>query len=203
MKALLLALPLLLCAGCLSSPARKAYLVEYEPAAAAPAKAGAPAIRVGPFLAAEPYGAARMLVRDESNGRLHGTKGAELSTPPAVALRNSVRRALAASGRYASVLDADLPGARGGESLSGFVEAARLERRANGAHVYVLSATFRHRGAADGAVPASFSLRSEKPAAGAKPEQQAAAARAAFADLSERLVDRLSAGAAPAPAARP
>ena len=190
-----------LCSGCLSLSPRKAYIVEFEdafvsnaaqPALSSGAKDRLPALRIGAFAAAEPYGTQRMLVWEEKTGRLHGTKHAELSTRPAVALRNSVRRMVAASGRYAEVVDSDMPSSREGPLLSGYVERSRLEKRSDGSFVYVLSATFRYRASPSTPVR-SFVLKSEKTAPGAKPWQQAFAARAAYADVATRLATRLSA----------
>lgn len=186
------ALACLLCAGCLlDTSARKAYLTEYEGGAvrAVEASGARPVLRVGTVVAAEPYGSTRMLVHDAATGRLHGTLDARLATPPAVAVRNGVRRALAESGAFASVEDGALtvPGA---QTLQGFVEHARLERRADGSFAYAISATFRLSGG--GAAERSFAVRVEAPAEGDGAEQQAAAARAAAAKLAVRVVAELT-----------
>lgn len=182
----------LLSAGCLFGPsARKAYLTEYEGGAvrATDVSGERPVLRVGAFVAAEPYGSTRMLVHDAESGRLHGTEGAKLATPPAVAVRNGVRRALAESGAFASVEDGALT-VRGAQVLQGFVEHARLERRADGSFAYAISATFRVSGG--GAEERSFAVRAEAPAKSDDPAEQAAAAREAASKLVVRVVSELT-----------
>jgi len=182
----------LLAAGCLFGPsARTTYLTEYEggEVRAFEGSGKRPVLRVGPVVAAEPYGSTRMLVHDAETGRLHGTEGARLATPPAVAVRNGVRRALEESGAFESVEDGALT-VSGARTLQGFVEKARLECRKDGSCVYALSATFRVSGG--GAEDRSFAVRAEAPAADAGAASQAAAAREAAAQLAKSVVFELT-----------
>ena len=178
------------CTGCLlPGGARKTYLAEWtgEPPAADVA-AARPAVRVGPFTAAEPYASARMLVLDGKTGRLHGTKGAQLATPPAAFVQAAVVRALEKSGAFVAVVDSALAPA-GGPSLRGSVEKARLEKRADGSAVYALKVTFAWQDSA-GAARRFATCEAEAPARSPRPEDQARAAAEAAGTVASEILAR-------------
>lgn len=170
---------------------RKTYLAEWSgPPPAAQEAPTRQAVRIGPFSAAEPYASTRMVVLDGKTGRLHGTKGAQFATPPAVFVEAAVARALEKSGAFAAVADSSIASG-GGTALRGRVEKARLEKRADGSAAYALKASFVWQDSA-GAERRFAACEAEVPAKSAGPADQArAAAEAAGAVASQILAEIL------------
>lgn len=184
-----------LLSGCLfPGGTRKTYLAEWRgapPDSPGPAadQALLPALRIGPFVAIEPYASARMLVWEEATGRLHGTRRAQFAAPPAVTVQAAVLRAFAGSGAFESVSDASLA-ASGGAALRGCVECARLEKRADGTFAYAMRVSFGWRENASS--PPRFAVcEASVPAASAKPSDQARAASAAAGEVAEKILSTL------------
>lgn len=191
-RAALCAAAAVLLSGCLfPGGTRKTYLAEWRgapSAAAKPAPDGAllSAVRVGPFVAVEPYASARMLVWEEATGRLHGTRDSQFAAPPAVTVQAAVLRALSGSGAFESVSDSALA-ASGGAALRGCVECARLEKRADGTFAYAMRVSFGWRENASS--PPRFAVcEASVPAASAKPSDQARAASAAAGEIAGKIL---------------